>query len=151
MKTTTTLTEILKETGFEKLEDYFEENSDSMISEEKPFSAYMRDLFRKKGITQQEIFLAADISEGYGYKLISEEKKTKQRDVILRLCLAGRFDLQETQCALKLYGMSPLYAKVRRDAVLIIAVNQGIYDIAEVNDQLRTYEMEPLYACRPAE
>lgn len=151
MKTTTTLTEILKETGFEKLEDYFEEYSESMAPEEKPFSAYMRELFRKKGITQQDVFLAADISEGYGYKLISEEKKTKQRDVILRLCLAGQFDLPETQRALKLYGMSPLYAKVRRDAVLIIAVNQGMYDIAEVNDQLRAYEMEPLYACRPAE
>ena len=112
-KTTNTLTDILKETGLEKIEDYFDTYADSLAANERPFSAYMRDMFKKKGLLQQDIFLAADISEGYGYKLISEEKKTKQRDVILRLCIAAKFTLEETQRALSLYGMSPLYPKVK--------------------------------------
>lgn len=150
-KTTNTLTDILKETGLEKIEDYFDTYADSLAANERPFSAYMRDMFKKKGLLQQDIFLAADISEGYGYKLISEEKKTKQRDVILRLCIAAKFTLEETQRALKLYGMSPLYPKVKRDAVLIVAINHSIYEISDIDDSLVSYGFEPLYSCRPAE
>lgn len=150
-KTTITLTNILKDTGLEKIGDYFDTYADSFAAEEKPFSSYMRNMFKKKGILQQDVFLAADISEGYGYKLISEEKRTKQRDVILRLCIAAKFTLEETQRALKLYGMSPLYAKIRRDAVLIVAINHNISEISEIDGSLVSYGFEPLYSCRPAE
>ena len=51
--------------------------------------------FKEKGILQQDVFLAADLPERYGYKLISEQKHTTQRDTILRLCLAARFDEDE--------------------------------------------------------
>ena len=66
---------------------------------------------------------AADIPERYGYKLISEEKRTKQRDIILRLCYAAHFTLEETQKALKMYDMPMLYSKVKRDALLMIVFN----------------------------
>lgn len=150
-KTTTSLTEILMETGLESIKDYFDTYEDSLVAEERPFSAYMRAVFRKKHVQQQTVFLAADISEGYGYKLISEEKRTKQRDVILRLCLAGKFDLKETQTALKLYGFAPLYSKVRRDAALIVAINNQMYDITKVDEYLEMHGFEALYSCRPAE
>ena len=93
----------------------------------------MRSLIREKGVRLQDVFLLADISEGYGYKLISGEKHTRQRDVILKLCLTAGFSLEETQRALKLYGMSPLYARFPRDAVLISAISSGRREITEVN------------------
>ena len=49
------------------------------------------------------VFLKADIPERYGYKLLSGEKHTKQRDVILRICYAAEFTLKETQRALRKY------------------------------------------------
>ena len=107
----------------------------------------MRSMFKRKGIKQQDVFLAADISEGYGYKLIAEEKRTRQRDLILRLCLASGFSLEETQRALKIYGMAPLYPRMRRDAVLIVAINTGNYEIAIVDEMLAKHGMEPLYSC----
>ena len=132
-KTTGTLTDILKKTNPDKVGHYIEENAEEMFFDPRPFSAYMRSLIREKGVRLQDVFLLADISEGYGYKLISGEKHTKQRDVILKLCLSAGFSLVEIQRALKLYGMSPLYARFPRDAVLISAVSSGIMEIAQVN------------------
>ena len=97
----------------------------------------MRSTVREKGLRFQEVFLRADVSEGYGYKLISGEKHTRQRDTILKLCLGAGFTLDETQRALKIYGMSPLYARFPRDAVLISAISAGKHDLAEINHLLK--------------
>ena len=48
---------------------------------------------------------------------------TKQRDVILRICYAAEFTLQETQKALRLYRMDTLYARDPRDALLMTCFN----------------------------
>ena len=149
MKTTNDLTETLMQTTPENLDKVLQEKEATLFAEEKPFAAYMRERFKAKGLKQQDVFLAADISEGYGYKLIAEEKHTRQRDVILRLCFAGHFSLDETQRALKLAGMSPLYPRMERDAVLMVAVNQGIFDIADVNHLLEQHQMEKLREISP--
>lgn len=93
----------------------------------------MRERVRAHGMKLQEVFLRADISEGYGYKLISGEKHTRRRDVVLKLCFGAAFSLEETQRALKIYGMSPLYARFPRDAVLISAISAGKNDLAQIN------------------
>lgn len=145
-KTTGTLTSVLQSTSLCELENFFADNAHSFANTTRPFSEYMRDRLRAKGISQQEVFLAADISEGYGYKILSEEKHTRQRDLIIRLCLAGQLTLDETQTALKLYGFSPLYARIRRDSVLILAINSRIHDPAKVNLLLSEHGFEPLYS-----
>jgi len=104
----------------------------------------MKALFKDKGILQQEVFLFADIPERYGYKLLSEEKRTKQRDVILRICYAGKLSLAETQKALKLYGMPELYARIPRDAVLMVCFNERPGSILDVNTFLKQHNMESL-------
>lgn len=76
----------------------------------RPFTDYMRMKFREKGITQKDVFIAADLDDKTGYKLISGEKHTLQRDTILRICLAARFSPDETQEALILYGFAPVRA-----------------------------------------
>ena len=132
-KTTNTLTNILKKTKPEHLDTYFKNNAEEVLEQDNPFAAYMRSTVREKGLRFQEVFLRADVSEGYGYKLISGEKHTRQRDTILKLCLGAGFTLDETQRALKIYGMSPLYARFPRDAVLISAISSGTCEPAEIN------------------
>ena len=90
------------------------------------------------------MFLRADIPERYGYKLLSGEKRTRQRDVILRICYAAKFSLAETQRALKIYEMPELYAKVPRDALLMIAFNERPGSILDVNDLLNQKGLQPL-------
>jgi hypothetical protein len=151
-KSTSELEKILNTTHPSEIDLYLQENAESIVSSDKPFAAYIRQIIKKKGLMQQVVFIRADISERYGYKLISEQKHTRQRDYILRLCYAAEMTLEETQRALKLYGLSPLYAKIPRDAVLMVAFNQRpSQDITGINLLLTHYGMEPLRPCRHVE
>ena len=60
---------------------------------------------------------------------------TKQRDVILRICYAAEFTLQETQKALRLYRMDTLYARDPRDA-LMTCFNMRQGSLSDLNDLL---------------
>ena len=138
------LNEELLSIGLNELQEFLDQHRTYLIKSPHPFADYMRMKFREKGVLQQNVFLAADLSENYGYKLIAEEKHTRQRDTILRLCLAARFGLEEMQEALILYGMAPLHGRLARDAVLTVAVQNGIYDLCELNRLLESCGLAPL-------
>ena len=147
MKTTDKLTDVLKKAKPDEISAVMEENEASFLTKDRPFAEYIRQMIRKKGLKQQDVFIAADIPEGYGYKLISEQKHTRQRDIILRLCLSARLTLDELQRALELYGLPRLYSRAPRDAVLMIAANNEVYDIHAVNELLEKHGAEPLAPC----
>ena len=134
----------LENTHADEIKEYLNEHADSFLSDDRPFAEYMREKIREKNMKQQDVFLFADVPERYGYKLLSEEKRTRKRDVILRICYAAEFTLAETQQALRIYGMPELYAKVARDAVLMISFNSRPGSIIEVNKLLKDNDMEPL-------
>ena len=119
-----------------ELPSFLEAFKARLYSGPHPFADFMRAKFKEKGMLQQGVFLGAELSEGYGYKLIAQEKHTTDRDVILRICLAAKFDLASVQEALILYGMAPLFIRLPRDIVLIKVFQCGIYEIERVNDLL---------------
>ena len=127
-----------------ELPEWLRSHTGELITSPRPFADYMRAKFREKDVLQQNVFLAADVSENYGYKLIAEEKHTVDRDVILRICLAARFNLVETQEALILYGMAPLYEKLPRDVVLMTAFCHELYDPEKIDALLLQCGQKPL-------
>ena len=141
-KTTKELEGILLNAHSANVEQIFTENNYSFVN--KTFSDYFKDLLSQNKISQQKVFIDADISEKYGYKLISGEKHTNQRDTILRLCYAGKLNVEETNRSLILYGMSPLYARNKRDALLIVAFNDRVGDILDLNEYLIKNGEKPL-------
>lgn len=143
-KSTRELESLLGKTHISDFDSFCESNKESMMREDKDFSVYMKNLIAEKNLTQQMVFLRADIPERYGYKLLSGEKHTRQRDVILRICYAGELTLEETQRALKKYEMPELYAKIPRDALLMIVFNERLGSIIDVNAWLKKNGMEPL-------
>lgn len=143
-KSTDELKNVLGKTHHSEFEFYCQENKESMIDNLKSFSGYIKQLLSERGLKQQTVFLRADIPERYGYKLLSGEKHTKQRDVILRICYAAELSLDETQRALKKYEMPELYPKLPRDALLMIIFNERPGSIIEVNEMLKKYGMETL-------
>ena len=143
-KSTKELENALGSTHVSDFEKFYHENRDDMNMEMDSFSVYIKDLLREKGLTQQKVFLLADIPERYGYKLLSGEKHTKQRDVILRICYAAECTLEETQKALRKYEMPQLYAKIPRDALLMIIFNERPGSIIDSNTLLKKNGMEPL-------
>lgn len=138
------LEQVLGSAHMKDINKYLSENKESIISSDRPFCDYIRGIIKQKGLLQQNVFLMADIPERYGYKLLSEEKRTKQRDIILRICYAAEMTLDETQNALKIYEMPMLYAKYPRDALLMIAFNQRPGSIIDVNAFLKENGMETL-------
>ena len=143
-KSTKELENALGSTHVSDFEKFYHENKENMNMDIDSFSVYIKDLLREKGLTQQKVFLMADIPERYGYKLLSGEKHTKQRDVILRICYAAECSLEETQKALRKYEMPQLYAKIPRDALLMIIFNERPGSIIDANTLLKKNGMEPL-------
>ena len=143
-KSTIELEDVLGSTHSKEFAAYCKENADSVDDDEYAFVEYFKSLFKEEGITQQNVFLKADIPERYGYKLLSGEKRTRQRDVILRICYAAGFTLNETQRALKKYRLPELYAKIPRDALLMIAFNERPGSILDVNTLLNENGMQTL-------
>ena len=119
-KNTKELDDILGKTHISDFDKFCVEQKGSMDPEQNAFSEYIKDLLKEKKITQQMVFLKADIPEKYGYKLLSGEKHTRQRDIILRICYAAELTLEQTQRALRKYEMPQLYAKIPRDAFLML-------------------------------
>ena len=150
MKTTEDLTNVLLQTEPEALDETLRQAEEKLFTGERPFADYVRALIRRKGLRQQDVFLAADIPERYGYKLVSEERHTHRRDTILRLCFGARCTPEEAQRVLQLQGLAPLYARIARDAALLVALNRRIYEIADVNAYLEQHDLAPLAPCGDA-
>lgn len=142
-KPTDELDEMLENTKPSQLEAYYKENKDYLSDADKSFTYYMKDVLAGKNLKigkckmrYKDLYMLAGLSESYGEKILNMTSHTKQRDVIIRLCIVGRFQLEEINRALKLYGVSPLYAKDKRDACIIVAINNRKYDLLEIDEML---------------
>lgn len=138
------LEKMLESTHPDDVEQFSIDNADEMLSEDREFRNYMKAKLKEKGLKEQEVLVRADISFGFGYKLFSQEKTTQQRDTILRICYSAELNFEETQHVLKLYHMPLLYARDKRDALLISCFNHRVGGIIEVNEMLMKNKLEPL-------
>lgn len=143
-KSTYELNKILESAKPKDIHSYLADNREDMKDSEKAFYYFFKDTLDKKRISLKELYISAGVTESYGGKIVRMEKHTKDRDTIIRLCLAGHFDLIETNRALELYKMPPLYPRITRDACIIIEINNRIYDISKVDDFLVEQREEPL-------
>ena len=135
-KSTNELNDLLENMKPDQFDSYLKDNSKYMADEKKAFYYYMKDVLDEKNIKLKDVYSFAGVTESYGSKIVTMEKHTKDRDLIIRLCLAGHFNWDETNRALKLYGLSELYAKDPRDACIIVAINNRIFDMYEIDEML---------------
>lgn len=143
-KPTDELNDLLKNMKPDQLETYFKDNEKYMAGEEKAFYYYMKDVLEEKNIKLKDVYSFAGVTESYGSKILTMEKHTKSRDLIIRLCLAGHFSWDEINRALKLYGFNALYAKDPRDACIIVAVNNRVYDLGKLDGILTEHGLEKI-------
>lgn len=145
-KSTDEVEKLLENMHPDRLDAFYRENEHSMVDSKKAFYYYMKDVTESKNILLKDIYMLAGVSESYGEKIVRMEKHTKNRDLILKLCLAGHFSLVETNKALKLYGMNELYAKDKRDACLIVAIHNRIFERLKIDEILEKQGLLPLSA-----
>lgn len=98
------------------------------------FADLLVNLFEKKGISKAALAKNAGISTVYLYQIFSGERNPS-RNRILCLCFGLPASLEETQELLKHSGYAQLFAKNKRDAIIIYGLTHGM-DLDEINDQL---------------
>lgn len=135
-KPTEELDSILAQTNPGKIGTYIKDNSKYLADPRKGFYYYYKDVLDTKHIKLKDVYAQVGVTESYGSKIVSMEKHTKNRDLIIKFCLAGHFSLEETNRALKLYGFNELYSKNPKDACIIVALNNHIYDAGRIDELL---------------
>ena len=143
-KLTGELNDILENMKPDQLNRYLKENRKYMADREKAFYYYFTDVLAEKNIKLKDVYITVGVTEAMGSKIVRMEKHTKDRDMILRLCLAGRFSWDEMNRALRLYGFNELYAKDPRDACIIVAVNNQMYDLGDLDDILIAHNLKKI-------
>lgn len=101
-------------------------NGEALLSQKQtaPTCArLLREILEKAKMSVSEWIAGANISKSYGYQILRGER-TPGRDILLRTALVVQLSLKDTQRLLAVGGCGALYPKVRRDAVVIFALNQ---------------------------
>ena len=127
-----TTDELLKElNSCNNIDEYFKENENSIIHNR--ISDYLYDVFKEKCLIKSQVFKKAEVDEIYGYQIFSG-RKNPSRNTLIAICIGARFTLNEIQAALKIAGYATLYAKSKRDSLIIYGINhaQSVMEINEI-------------------
>lgn len=122
------------------LDRYFEENPTSFINVD--IKEFWKNAVDTSSKTKSDIINKADMSYCYFYDVING-RKIPSKDKIIRIVLAMNLSLDDCQEALKISGKSALYPRIKRDSILIYAINKG-YSIYQTNDLLAEHGEEML-------
>ena len=114
--------------------------------EEPSFNQALYEVMSEKRIKPRDVIARTSIDRSYFYHILSG-KKLPSKNVVMRLALAIGCTLNETNRLLRLAGLSNLYAKMRRDSILIYAIDHKA-SMQETNEMLMEAEEEPLYSER---
>lgn len=122
------------------LDRYFEENPTSFINVD--IKEFWKNAVDTSSKTKSDIINKADMSYCYFYDVING-RKIPSKDKIIRIALAMNLSLDDCQEALRISGKSALYPRIKRDSILIYAINKG-YSIYQTNDLLLEHGEEML-------
>ena len=96
------------------------------------------------GVSRTDIVNRSEMSKSYAYEILNGVKENPSRDSLIRLCLGAHMDLNTTQYTLKVGGAGELYAKVPRDAAIMIHINQKEWNVVKLNIFLDEKGLKPL-------
>lgn len=108
------------------------ENEEHFINEN--FADLLQALFQKSSLSKAALAKRAGTSEVYLYQIFSGDR-TPSRDRTICLCFGLSATLEETQELLKHSGLAQLYAKDRRDAIIIYGLSHAM-SLDDINDML---------------
>ena len=107
----------------DNLSEHWDKLSQHMNAD--PFHKYLYNLITERNITIQELGFKTFLSRSFSYQIFSGSR-IPNRNIILRIALVLGISLDETQRLLKLADRGALYPKIKRDAVIIYAINNNL-------------------------
>lgn len=101
----------------------------------RTLSDYLQDLLDDHSMERAEAIRRAGLNETYGYQLFAGQRTNPSRDKVLQLVFGMGLSLREADRLLKIAGVSTLYCKNRRDAIIIFCLDKHC-SLQRVNEEL---------------
>lgn len=109
---------------------------------EKDLGSYLTAKLAEKGLRKSEVIKAAQLNETFGYQIFSGSRKPS-RNYIIALGLAMGLDVHDLRLALCHGDAGDLYAKNRRDAIIIFCASHG-YSLVQTDEELYKHGEETI-------
>lgn len=139
-KSTQELLKLLNEAP--QVSDYIENEEDNMVQQTN-LCQYLNTLLEEKQIDKSQMIKLSGLDRTYAYQILSGTKKNPNRDKVLAICFALKLSFEETQNLLKATGYPILYARIKKDSILIFALQRNAA-LADVNELLYDFGFETL-------
>ncbi len=114
------LTEIKKST---EIKNFLKENDEYIKN--FTLTQYLDTLIKEKGLTKKEIINSSELNYTYGYQILNGTRKPT-KDKLIQICFGMKATPEETNRILILANAGGLYSKIRRDCVIIFALEKGL-------------------------
>lgn len=118
--------------------ELFEESSKDFLS--IPLNQYLKVLIEQKGFTKAQIIRDSGINRRFFFDILSGKRKPT-RNYIIRLLHALQMPLKNIQWLLRATGYAQLYARDKRDCVIIYCINHQ-NSVKECNEMLEKIGFE---------
>lgn len=109
---------------------------------ERTLPEYLQQLLEAKGLRRPDVIREAQIGETYGYYIFTGQRHPT-RDFVIRIALAMRCSLLETNRLLQAAGLNELYCKNRRDVIIIYGIDHG-FSLQRIDEQLYRFDEKTL-------
>ena len=120
LRTSTMLRRLFKT---KSLSAFIRQNESGMVTED--FGEYVKTFCREKNITVEGLIKNTGIERTYGHQLVNGTRKPS-RDKVLQFALAMELEPEKAQHLLRIADKSELYPRIKRDAVIIYALNNHL-------------------------
>ena len=112
------------------IDAYLEEHEPHALS----LAEYLQRLLDEKGLERSRVVRMANLNDTFGYQIF-QGTRHPIRDKVLQIAFAMALSLRETNRAHTAAGVSELYCKDRRDAIIIFCIDRGC-SLQKVNEEL---------------
>ena len=104
---------------------------------------YLRSILEHKSLKQKDVIEKAQLNSTYGWEIFNIKGKRPSRNKLLALAFACNLDLTETRRLLAHGRVSGLYAKEKRDAIIIVCIQHN-GDLSQCDSYLYDYGLETI-------
>lgn len=122
------------------IEEYIKENKEHFV--DLTISQFLSEYIKVKELTKSHVIKDAEISEIFGFQVLSGTRNPS-RNTLISLCIAAGMTVEEVQTSLKIAEFAPLYPKNKRDSIIILGIANG-KGVCEINNDLYDNNEETL-------
>lgn len=122
------------------LDEYLSESE----AADRSLSEYLKEMLNVHGLKRADVVRASGINATVVYDIFAG-KSNPGRDHAIMLAFGLQCDIAQTQRLLRMAGVSELWCKIRRDAIILWSIKQGS-SRAEADDELYRFGEKTLLA-----